>query len=297
MTGASEIIKSGAGAMDIMCTLIAAVLLTFRGARALEEPASPPNEETIAQCRKAIGRLEAEIRDLERRLENLPKLDADDRKKQIAKLWAMIEAKQKERDNLKKRLADLELAKNSPDTGPPGSLAAAQKALAEARARGDELAKKEQGLIDAPAAEGGGIPNPKPVPEGMRSTYMTLVKGRVVPIKKPYYKFEDVLVSTGDGSVTFATKVTRAKDGEPVGEAIKPGGCLDTMLNELDPAKQYFRFLVCADSIPAYRAAAAAVCDRGFLCAWDTYADGPLWQTNSAATPGPGGVIGGGSKK
>ena len=73
------------------------------------------------------------------------------------------------------------------------------------------------------------------------------------------------------------------QDGENVEDAIKPGGCLDTMLGEVDSATEYVEFLVCSDSIPAFRIAAKAVKKRGVRMAWTTIKDEPLYATSGGS--------------
>jgi hypothetical protein len=92
--------------------------------------------------------------------------------------------------------------------------------------------------------------------------------------------------------VTQGIEVTREKDGQPVHQASKPGGCLAKVLADADPKKHYIRFFVCADSLDAFWAAAREVRRRGFRYNWTTYDDKPLVaRSGGSGNDGPEGVF------
>ena len=114
---------------------------------------------------------------------------------------------------------------------------------------------------------------------GMKPIDIKLVKNRVVPGREPFYSFTPVQLKLAlTGEVVGGVRITRVHDGESVGNAVKPGGLLDILLNKADPKQSYFRLLVCADSIAGFPVVAEAVSKRGFAYSWDTSNDEDILQ-------------------
>jgi len=88
----------------------------------------------------------------------------------------------------------------------------------------------------------------------MRPVYVLIYKGRIATMDKPYYGSRQGYIRKG-GNMVPAVEMKRVREGELVSQAIKTGGCLDKLLSNLDPDKEYINFQVCKDSIGAFHLA------------------------------------------
>jgi hypothetical protein len=184
--------------------------------------------------------------------------------------------------DLEKEIEKLKAALKTKNEDPAsGKLKNLQRMLKETEDRWDQLAAEaarlRDKLRDGQEGRGQGIFEfaPEMLPE-----YAMITKNRIVPVKSPYYETRDLL--TNRGSIR---EYKRVLDGENAEDAIKPGGCLDVMLSEIDPSKEYVKFLVCSDSVQAFRVATKAVKKRGISIAWEPGKDQTLYGVQS----GPGG--------
>lgn len=197
---------------------------------------------------QTIARLESEYASIKKPFDEL--------EWQVAELREALEAKQEEKatdktsDELRKQIARDEKERDR---------------LAEA------IAKLQERLGKNRNGRGRGVNR---LARNMTPVNALIFKNRIVPVHEPYYKVE--LIWTGSG---VARIITRVQDGEPVAQAFRPGGCLDSILAELadiNPDKRYVKFFVCPDSVSAFRAAAKACKEQGLRVAWAPGQDEPF---------------------
>lgn len=139
----------------------------------------------------------------------------------------------------------------------------------------DQLTKKlaDQMSSPTPTNSVNGLKQEVVLPD-VKPVHITLVKNRMVPIQSPFYTFRRCrLKSSITGEAFDGIEISRVHDGEPSGPAVQPGGLLDLLLKDKDPTKNYFQFLVCADSVSAFHVVVKAVAKRGFAYNWDTFND------------------------
>ena len=144
--------------------------------------------------------------------------------------------------------------------------------------RRDELRRKETELlarIRALKEANSQGPAFRPL-AGMKPVYVMLRKGRIIPIKKPYFSFED---GYSDIYGNSATKLTRVKQGDTFGDATNTTGCLHAVFSEINPARQYVALFVCGDSIATFRQVEAVLRDRNLAYSWQPGHDKPMWET------------------
>jgi len=155
------------------------------------------------------------------------------------------------------------------------SIADLQKELTEAEEARDRLAKIQSERMNELASTNGtkGLRR-ELVLKDLDPITIKLVKNRVVPMMEPFYNVRRgklKLALTGES--VDGVIISRVHDGESAANAIRPGGLLDTLLSNADPKKKYFRLLVCADSVSAFRAIPEVISRRGFAYSWDTAND------------------------
>jgi hypothetical protein len=194
-------------------------------------------------------------------------------KEECATLSNRIRELQREIEKLK---AALKAKEEDPSSE---SLEGLRRMLKDAETRRDQLAAEaaslRQRLTDSQEERGQGTFE---LASGMTPKYAMITRNRIVPIKTPYFEFNTVWTNRG-----LMQQVKRVQDGENVEDAIKSGGCLDTMLGEIDLATEYVKFLVCSDSIPAFRIAAKTAKKRHVGMAWTTIKDEPLYATSGGS--------------
>lgn len=180
-------------------------------------------------------------------------------------------ARQKRLDELEKQIAKLKAALESKSKGGLSgnqSIEELENKLKEAEKQHDRLKDQKSKLLEDAAQckeqQGRGVNKPAP---DMNAVFAMIYDNCVVPIDEPYYKFESVL-KVNYGQIVRDVRIERVRDGEPISDAIKPGGCLDSLLSKIDPTKEYTMFLVCPDSISAFRIVAKKAKECGVRCAW-----------------------------
>jgi hypothetical protein len=155
-----------------------------------------------------------------------------------------------------------------------------EKELSDAEQERDRLVKKQADELSSRNPTNGSkgllrevvLQDLKPIP-------IMLVKNRVVPIMDPFFSARAARLKLAlTGQIVDGVVISRVHDGEPIGNAVRPGGLLDSFLKKSDAAKSYFKFIVCADSIAAFQKAVEAVSARGFAYAWDTGKDEDITQ-------------------
>lgn len=117
--------------------------------------------------------------------------------------------------------------------------------------------------------------------DNLTAINVLLVKNRVVPVT-----IGENFVARLEGGRFIASRV---KEGETVGDALKPGGLVDTLVMNADPKKQYFRLFVCDDSIPAFRSLVEVLTKRRLAFSWDTAIDSPFLLGNAGPSVNPQG--------
>jgi hypothetical protein len=180
------------------------------------------------------------------------------------------------------KLAQLEavLSKEAASLGNDVSATALKAKLAEADKRLDELVKQQA----AAAAAAEQVVDSKGFevqvqPQTKAFMGLWLVKNRVVPVTKDYFtgRLEQRRLANS-GKVVRVALISRVSDGEPVAEAVKPGGLLDKLLVTVNTKQSYISVAVCADSIAALRLLAPYLAKRGLAYAWDTAKDQTMVQ-------------------
>lgn len=106
----------------------------------------------------------------------------------------------------------------------------------------------------------------------MRPVYVLIYKGRIVPLDKPYYSSRQGYIRKG-GNMVPAVEMKRVREGELVSQATNAGGCLDKLLSNLDPDKEYVNFQVCKDSIGAFHLAVEKVKQDKIPYSWEPEKD------------------------
>lgn len=133
---------------------------------------------------------------------------------------------------------------------------------------------------------------------------VVLSGNRVLLLTTNYYSPVAIRIAGG-----YADGMTLDKkmQGETVRQSLGPDGVLGALLTSLDPGRQFVRFLVCPDSLPAFREITAEIAQRNrpasakrrspIRFTWDTWWDDiqfPLPSGSSGAgASGPVGVFGG----
>ncbi|UCE48774.1 MAG: hypothetical protein JSW47_01235 [Phycisphaerales bacterium] len=158
---------------------------------------------------------------------------------------------------------------------------AARRTVAELEQQLKEAEEKKKALEDKLSRVQS---TPRYVRLTKRPKYVLLYKGRVAPINEPYYGIATRGYVRQHGRNIPAMKVKRIKEGEPVGQAIKPGGCLDQLLSKLDPDKECVNFQVCMDSITAFRVAVEHLRNRKIAYAWEPEEDREFVFTGGASS-------------
>jgi len=196
---------------------------------------------------QTIARLESEYASTKKRFDEL--------ERQVAELKAALEARQENRatdrasDDLRKHIEEAEKERER---------------LKEKEAR---LLEDSSSVSEQEGPEAGSIAR-----AGMEVRNVMLYENHVAPLQEPYYKFERVGSPFASGR-----KATRVRAGDPIHEAIQPGGCLQSLLAQMDPEKAYVLFLVCEDSIGAFRVAVSRAKGLGIRYGWFPVKDVPLY--------------------
>lgn len=236
-------------------------------------------QDTIAEIQNTIDNLQNQLIPLLKQCESFN--EADPKFQETVKsLGDECATRQKRLDELEKQITNLEAAfesKSKKGLDDNQSIEKLQNKLIEVEKEHDRLKEQESKLLEDTVKykeqQGRGVNKPAP---DMNPVFAMLYNNRIVPIKEPYYKIESVL-QVYNGQMVSLTQVERVKDGEPINDAVKPGGCFDSLLSEIDPAKEYAVFLVCPDSVSAFRVAAKKAKERGIRYAWKPGEDTTLY--------------------
>lgn len=234
--------------------------------------APPPDEGALLTHR---------MQDNERRLVETRQSDA-----QITKMLAPIREPAEDavntmaanNQNLRRHLLGLEKALAEYQAAHPAmdlSIGELERQLSDLDRERDRLVTKQAALsVELAQTNSGKGLRRELLLENIEPINLKLVKNRVVPMMEPFYtvrrgKLKEALSGrTVDGMI-----ISRVHDGEAAGNAIRPGGLLDTLISKADARQKYFRLWVCADSIAAFQALSEAISKRGFVYSWDTAKD------------------------
>jgi hypothetical protein len=228
-----------------------------------------------------LSRMEPVVRMIQERVPSLvgkvKELEDPALRDKLEKLMDEHKALEEKLDLLRRQLSELQRARESRRLqAPPSSCAELERAIAQMSEEKRALEKKLNDL-QAQVSQGRnsdskGCPVYEKFGATKRPKYVMIHSGRVVPIERPYYTFRQGYVRAG-GRLVTAFEVKRAQEGEPVSQAINPGGCLDQLLSKLDTSKQYVSFQVCTDSIAAFRTAVEYVKSRKIPYTWEPEED------------------------
>jgi hypothetical protein len=190
---------------------------------------------------------------------------------------------QEKLEQLRQQVAELKRALESRQNQNPRESRAEleqkiEKATEEKRVLEEKLKKFDSAQV---GSDSKGCPEYNKFSTDKPRKYVLIYNGRIAPLEEPYYAFRQGYVQI-EGRLIPAAEVKRIKEGEPVSEAIGAGGCLDKLISKLDTDKVYVSFLICTDSIAAFRVAVEHVrkCkisytwkpeeDRAFILIGDT---------------------------
>jgi hypothetical protein len=180
----------------------------------------------------------------------------------LAELRSKAEDLRQQIDTLRRALVATNAASDAPLSGLTNRLLAVR---AELNRKAKEEADIQARMNDGSKADGRGVY--EPAAAEMKSEDFLLSKSQVIPVKSPY--FEGIRIGPD-------VIIHRVRDGEPVGQAIKLGGLIESITSKSDTNKHYFHFLVCPDSITALNTAIQFVRKSNFRYSWDTFEDKPV---------------------
>ena len=277
-------------AMDLMCALVAAVLLLSFGtssgtlrpssaATATVPESHQPDilEELLRQTAELEAAIEVLSEELRQRLSEADALgDPQAIAAEIERLRDRLLAKQAELETLEKRIAE----NRQRQAATQGSIVAdpnlVRKDFAEAERLYRELVDREAQLLALSTAKKGGGFQAGRLARDMDSIIVVLVRNRVLVPDDPFYSHE-LVYSMESGRAARYIKVDRVRDGEVLSDALAPGGILAKILAETDKEKEYIQFLVTSDSISAYRAVIKTLAERGIRYNWTTWTDKTIY--------------------
>jgi hypothetical protein len=179
--------------------------------------------------------------------------------------------------DLEKKFAELKVTNSNQAI----SIADLEKELMDAEKERDRLVKKQSDLLTVLSSTNGtkGLRR-ELLLKDLEPITIKLVKNRLVPMMEPFYSSRRGKLKVAlSGELIDGIVISRVHDGESAANAVRPGGLLDTLLSKADPKKNYFRLLVCADSISAFQIVPQAVSKRGFAYSWDTAKDEDIVQS------------------
>jgi len=223
-------------------------------------------DDTLKQMEPVVRAIEKKIPSLVGKIKELE--DPALREKQ-AKLMDEHKSLQEKLEQLHQQVAELKRALESrQNQKPQESRAELEQKIEKATEEKRLLEEKLKKLDSAQAgSDSKGCHEYNKFSTDKPRKYVLIYSGRVVPLEEPYYAFRQGYVQI-EGRLIPATEVKRIKEGEPVSEAIVAGGCLDQLLSKLDTDKWYVSFLVCTDSIAAFRVAVEHVRNRKISYTW-----------------------------
>ena len=217
--------------------------------------------DTVDQMEPAVSAAREMIRLL---LDSIQKWADPALRETLRKLTEEREVLQKQHEQLDQQVTELKRALESRQNDMPDqSRAELEQKLAKAMQEKEELEKKVKEL----SSQGNMLMYQK---FSKKPQYVLIYRGRVAPMKEPYYAISRR--GTIQGSGLPGVEIKRVKDGEPVDQAISPGGCLDRILSALGP-NECISFQVCADSITAFRTLVEHVRTRKIAYTWEPEED------------------------
>lgn len=219
-------------------------------------------EERLRQTRQATERMQQATASLDIAADDAPSAAAQG----LVATRALIERE-------RQILADLVAANSQlPETL---SLAELERRQRDSEEERDELAKKLADLEDGGGDQGTGLQASKYVSD-KQIFPLVVTRGRIVPGMEPYYSIAQVpCVNRQTKEELICNQTKRVRDGTAVVEAIKEGGFLDLLIEDhrLSPETHVFQLLVCSDSVTSFHRLRQAIKQRGFSFAWDTFRD------------------------
>ncbi len=231
-------------------------------------------------------------------LERLKSLDKPDLANALDNLEKEYDALKKKLEQLENQIDELKRAIESKQKEvPQQSIEQLEKKLAEDEREKKDLEEKlnrlnSEAMATSDRSKGCEIHEKF---RNKRQVYVMIYKGRVAPMDEPYYSSTYGYIIKNGIKVPAAEK-KRIQEGEPISQAIKTGGCLDKLLSNLNPDKEYVNFQVCKDSIGAFYLAVEEARRRKIPYSWEPEEDRTFifskTSTNSDGNrPGDRGVI------
>lgn len=209
-------------------------------------------------------------------VEQVKELEDPGIKETVGKLSEEHAALQKKTEQLVNQIDELKRALESKQREiPQQSIQQMEKMLAEAEQERNRLEEKLNQLNSAEkgtSEDSEGCRDDRPFPRDKRSVYVVIYKGRIAPMDEPYYNSRQGYIRE-NGKLIPAVEKKRVREGEPISQAIKAGGCLDKLLSNLNPDKEYVNFQVCKDSIGAFYLAVEEARRRKIPYSWEPEKD------------------------
>jgi archaellum component FlaC len=221
-------------------------------------------DRTLTRMEPAVSAAQEMVRSL---LNQIQKWADPAVRQTLAKLTEEQEALQKQYEQLGRQVAELKQALESRQKETPAqSRAELERSIQKAVEEQQALAKKLKELEARRNTAQSNMGVQQKITK--KPKYVLIYRDRVVPMEEPYY----ITVSRGTVGGIPARKVKRVKDGEPVSQAISPGGCLAQILSALGP-NECISFQVCGDSIAAFRMLVEHVRSRKITYTWEPEED------------------------
>jgi len=221
-------------------------------------------DNTLARMEPAVSAAQQMVRSL---LDQIQKWADPALREAIKKLAEEQEGLQKQLAQLDQQVTEMKQALESRQNDVPGqSRAELEQNIQKAGAEQETLAKKLKELEARQNTAQSSMGVQQKITK--KPKYVLIYRGRVVPIKEPYY----IVANRGTVGGVPAMKIKRVKDGEPVDQAISPGGCLEQILSALG-SNECISFQVCADSIAAFRTLVEHIRSRRITYTWEPEED------------------------
>ena len=240
--------------------------------------------DTLAKLQDAIKSLHSQLTPLLDKCEFFNETNPEVQKT-LKVIGDELAAGQKRIDKLEKEIAEFEAALESKSKGGPDgnqSFEELRNKLKEAKDKCDELKNNiKTGTLDFVRLKG-------------KAVFVMIYENHVAPIDEPYYSCR-YGYAEDHGKRIFAVEKKRVRDGEPISQAVRAGGCLDKLLSNLDTEKEYVSFQVCKDSIGAFQLAVEEIrrrnheLKRKISYSWEPEEDRTFVFSSSVDSDGPWG--------
>jgi predicted RNase H-like nuclease (RuvC/YqgF family) len=98
--------------------------------------------------------------------------------------------------------------------------------------------------------------------------FVAILGGRIIPLKEPFYRFENTVQLSGNGTLEVVRKASCVKDGETTEQAFQEGSAFEGEISDISPSKEYLALLVDPESFDAYRTVRDTLRKRGIPYGW-----------------------------